>query len=47
MIHPFGYKVVATPDGEGGFTNTELASASTWERVVDRKSVPLAFLVTN
>lgn len=47
MIHPFGYKVVATPAGEGGFTNTELASASTWERVVDRKSVPLAFLVTN
>lgn len=47
MIHPFGYKVVATPTGEGGFTNTELASASTWERVVDRKSVPLAFLVTN
>lgn len=47
LIHPFGYQVTGTPAGEGGFTNSELALATTWDRVVDRKSVPLAFLITN
>ena len=47
LLHPFGYQSVTTPAAEGGFTNTELATAAVWSRVVDRKSVPLAFLVTN
>lgn len=47
LIHPFGYQTVGTPTAEGGFSNTELASAGTWTRVVDRKSVPMAFLITN
>ncbi len=47
IIHPFGYKTKTDPTAEGGFSNTELATAAVWERVIDRKSVPLAFLVTN
>ena len=47
VIHPFGYQSVGTPAAEGGFSNAELALAGTWTRVVDRKSTPLAFLVTN
>ena len=47
MIHPFGYQNTGTPAGEGGFTNAELALATTWSRCVDRKSVNLAFLITN
>jgi hypothetical protein len=46
ILHPFGFKVDATPAADS-FTLTELAAAATWDRVVDRKSVPLAFLVTN
>jgi len=47
LLHPFGYAVAGTPVAEGGFSNAELSQATTWNRVVDRKSVPLAFLVTN
>lgn len=47
LIHPFGYQCVATPTNEGGLTNAQLELATTWTRVVDRKSVPLAFLITN
>lgn len=47
MIHPFGYQVNGTPAAEGGFTNAELATAGTWSRVLDRKSTPLCFLITN
>jgi hypothetical protein len=46
-LHPFGYQSVGVPTAEGGYTLTELASAAVWTRVVDRKSVPLAFLITN
>ncbi len=47
VMHPFGYQTLTTPSAEGGFTNAELATAGVWDRVVDRKSVPMAFLVTN
>jgi len=47
IIHPFGFQTLTTPTAEGGFTNAELATAAVWDRVVDRKSVPLAFLITN
>lgn len=46
LIHPFGFKAAATPAGNG-YTNAELANAATWDRVVDRKNVPLSFLITN
>lgn len=46
-IHPFGYQIVGTPAAEGGYTNAELATAAVWTRVVDRKSVPICFLITN
>jgi len=47
IVHPFGYKNTGTPASVGGFTLAELRLAATWSRVVDRKNVPLAFLVTN
>ena len=47
IIHPFGFQTLTTPAAEGGFTNAELATAAVWDRVVNRKSVPLAYLVTN
>jgi len=46
LIHPFGFNVATDPTGTS-FTNAELASAATWNRVMDRKTIPLAFLVTN
>ena len=47
VLHPFGFQSLTTPAAEGGFTNTELATAAVWDRVVDRKSVPMAYLITN
>ncbi len=47
MIHPFGFQTLTTPAAEGGFTNAELSTAAVWDRVIDRKSVPIAFLITN
>jgi hypothetical protein len=47
ILHPFGYQNTGTPAGEGGFNTTELAAATSWARVVARKNVPIAFLVTN
>jgi hypothetical protein len=46
LLHPSGFKVDATPAGNS-FTLAELAAAATWDRVVVRKNVPVAFLVTN
>lgn len=46
ILHPFGYQNTGTP-ASFSFTTTELAAATTWSRVVARKNVPLAFLVTN
>lgn len=46
LIHPFGFKVAATP-GADSFSLTELNAAATWDRVVERKNVPLAALITN
>ena len=46
LVHPFGFKVDATPAGNS-FTRAELSAAATWDRVVDRKNTPIAFLVTN
>lgn len=47
IIHPFGYKWT-DPDGVGdSATLAELSAAVSWERQIERKNVPLAFLVTN
>ena len=46
ILHPFGFAVDAIPSSYS-FSLTELAAAATWNRVVDRKSIPLAYLVTN
>lgn len=46
LLHPFGFKVDATPAGNS-FTIAELEAAATWDRVIDRKNIPMAFLITN
>ena len=46
LIHPFGFKQTSTPSAVS-FTQAELSTAAVWDRVVDRKLVPMAFLVTN
>lgn len=50
LLHPFGYQFIAA----GGSalaaltaTNTELRVAAKWSRQLQRKNVPLAFLLTN
>ena len=44
MLHPFGYQASA-PTGQS-HTRNELEAAATWDRVVPRKTVPMAFLRT-
>lgn len=46
IMHPAGFAVGTAP-ANISYTNTELATATTWNRCVPRKSVPMAFLVTN
>lgn len=53
LLHPFGYSFTSnTITGTPGTTNpvsaswADLAVAANWQRVVERKSVPIAFLVT-
>jgi hypothetical protein len=46
ILHPFGYQNVGTP-ASFSFTPAELAAATTWDRVIERKNIPLGFLVTN
>ncbi len=46
IIHPFGYSCIGTP-AKQSLSMAELAKATTWKRELDRKHVPLAFLVTN
>jgi len=46
ILHPSGYQNTGTP-ASFSFTPAELAADAAWSRVVERKNVPLAFLVTN
>lgn len=46
ILHPSGYQNTGTP-AANSFSLTELTAATTWSRVVERKNVPLAFLITN
>ena len=47
LLHPFGFQQTGTPGNGLSFTQTELAAATSWDRVLDRKLVPLAYLITN
>ncbi|WP_420013929.1 major capsid protein [Tateyamaria sp.] len=46
LLHPAGFQQTGTPSGDS-FTNAELQAATSWDRVVERKNVPMAFLWTN
>lgn len=46
LLHPAGFKTGTAP-AANSYTLAELAAAATWDRVVARKNVPLAYLVTN
>lgn len=46
ILHPFGFQATGTPSGES-FTLAELANATSFDRVVERKNVPMSFLITN
>lgn len=49
VMHPLGYKFTSTTITGPGMAPTwaDLKLATNWERVVSRKNVPLAFLITN
>jgi len=47
IIHPFGYQFTSASVAGQSPTLAEMALAANWDRVVVRKNVPLAFLVTN
>lgn len=47
LIHPAGHKWNESSIGLFSPTQAELKEAAQWTRVVDRKNVPLAFLITN
>ena len=46
LLHPLGFKNTGTPSAVS-YSIAELKLAATWDRVVTRKLVPLAFLVSN
>jgi hypothetical protein len=46
LLHPFGFQAAGVP-AANSYTLAELALDETWDRVIERKNVPLAFLVTN
>ena len=46
LLHPAGFADTGTP-ASTGYTLAELATATTWNRVVARKNAPIAFLITN
>jgi len=46
ILHPFGYQNTGTP-ASVSFSLSELAADAAWSRVVERKNVPISFLVTN
>ena len=46
LIHPNGFQMTGTPAADSA-TLAELAAAASWDRVVVRKNVGMAFLQTN
>jgi hypothetical protein len=47
VIHPFGYQFVSASVAGLSPTVAEMKLAANWSRVVVRKNVPIAFLITN
>ena len=47
IIHPLGFSFTSASVAGQSATLAELANAANWERVWERKNVPLAFLQTN
>lgn len=47
IIHPFGHAFLSASVAGQSPTLAELATAANWNRVIERKNVPLAFLITN
>lgn len=47
FIHPLGFDFTSASVAGQSATYAELALAANWDRKVDRKLIPLAFLVTN
>lgn len=47
FIHPNGFDFTSASVSALAATYAELATASNWDRKVDRKLIPMAFLVTN
>lgn len=46
ILHPFGFASTGSPNGFS-FTLSELESGNHIDRVIERKNIPLAFLITN
>ena len=46
ILHPFGFQATGTPAGNS-FTQAELALATSFDRVLERKQIKLAYLKTN
>lgn len=47
LMHPFGHKWLGGSVAGQSPTYAELALAANWDRVVPRKNIPIAFLITN
>lgn len=47
IMHPLGFTNKVAPSNSVSQTNTELGTAATWDRVVDRKAIPLVVVRTN
>lgn len=47
IVHPFGYQFTSASVAAESATLAELKDPTNWTRVLDRKLVPVAFLVTN
>ena len=47
ILHPFGYKFTSSSVAGASPTIAELKLAANWQRVIERKNVPLAALITN
>jgi len=46
LLHPFGFKTDTAPSATS-YSLAELEAAASWDRVVERKNAPIAFLITN
>lgn len=47
IVHPFGFQFTSSSVAGESPTLAEFQAAANWDRVVDRKNVPVAFLITN